>query len=68
MSEVILDASALLALLNDEPGAGKVAEVLAEARMSSVNLACRNCRSRRRSCAHRRAATGDHSVSGPVAR
>ena len=39
MSEVILDASALLALLNDEPGAGKVAEVLAEARMSSVNLA-----------------------------
>lgn len=39
MSEVILDASALLALLNDEPGAAKVAEVLGEARMSSVNLA-----------------------------
>ena len=39
MSEVILDASALLALLNDEPGATKVAEVLGEARMSSVNLA-----------------------------
>ena len=39
MSEVVLDASALLALLNDEPGAAKVAEVLAEARMSSVNLA-----------------------------
>lgn len=39
MSEVILDASALLALLNDEPGAAKVAEVLAGARMSSVNLA-----------------------------
>ena len=39
MSEVVLDASALLALLNDEPGATKVAEVLGEARMSSVNLA-----------------------------
>ena len=39
MSEVVLDASALLALLNDEPGAAKVAEVLAEARMLSVNLA-----------------------------
>ena len=39
MSEVVLDASALLALLNNEPGAAKVAEALAEARMSSVNLA-----------------------------
>ncbi|MDE2563015.1 MAG: type II toxin-antitoxin system VapC family toxin [Sphingomonadales bacterium] len=39
MSEVVLDASALLALLNDEPGAAKVAEVLGGARMSSVNLA-----------------------------
>ena len=39
MSEVVLDASALLALLNDEPGAAKVAEVLVDARMSSVNLA-----------------------------
>jgi PIN domain nuclease of toxin-antitoxin system len=39
MSEVVLDASALLALLNNEPGAAKVAEVLGEARMSSVNLA-----------------------------
>jgi PIN domain nuclease of toxin-antitoxin system len=39
MSEVVLDASALLALLNDEPGAAKVAEVLGEARMSSINLA-----------------------------
>ncbi len=39
MTKVVLDASALLALLNDEPGAAKVAEVLAEARMSSVNLA-----------------------------
>ena len=39
MSEVVLDASALLALLNDEPGAAKVAEILGDARMSSVNLA-----------------------------
>lgn len=39
MTEVVLDASALLALLNDEAGAVKVAEVLAGARMSSVNLA-----------------------------
>jgi len=39
MSEVVLDASALLALLNDEPGAAKVAEVLAEARISAVNFA-----------------------------
>lgn len=39
MSDIVLDASALLALLNDEPGAAKVAEALAGARMSSVNLA-----------------------------
>lgn len=39
MSEVVIDASALLALLRDEPGAAKVAQVLAEARMSSVNYA-----------------------------
>jgi len=39
MSEVVLDASALLALLHDEPGAAKVAEVLARARISAVNLA-----------------------------
>ena len=39
MSEVVLDASALLALLHQEPGAAKVAEVLAQARMCSVNLA-----------------------------
>ena len=38
MSEVVLDASALLALLLDEPGAAKVAEVLGSARMSSVNF------------------------------
>ena len=39
MSQVVLDASALLALLRDEPGAGKVAETIADARMSSVNFA-----------------------------
>jgi PIN domain nuclease of toxin-antitoxin system len=39
MSEVVLDASALLALLRDEPGAAKVAEHIAEARISSVNYA-----------------------------
>lgn len=39
MSEVVLDASALLALLRDEAGAAKVAEHIAEARMSSVNYA-----------------------------
>lgn len=39
MSEVVLDASALIALLRDEPGAAKVAARLAEARMSSVNYA-----------------------------
>jgi ribonuclease VapC len=39
MSEVVLDASALLALLHDEPGAAKVAEVLARARICAVNLA-----------------------------
>lgn len=39
MSEVVLDASALLALLRDEPGAGKVAEAIADSRMCSVNYA-----------------------------
>lgn len=39
MSEVVLDASALLALLRDEPGADKVAGVIADSRMSSVNFA-----------------------------
>lgn len=39
MSLMALDASALLALLLDEPGAPKVAEHIAEARMSSVNYA-----------------------------
>lgn len=39
MSAVVLDASALLALLLGEPGATEVAEVIAEARMSSINYA-----------------------------
>ena len=39
MSKVVLDASALLALLRDEPGADKVADAIADARMSSVNFA-----------------------------
>jgi ribonuclease VapC len=36
---VVLDASALLALLKDEAGATKVAEVIDSARISAVNLA-----------------------------
>jgi PIN domain nuclease of toxin-antitoxin system len=39
MSGIILDASALLALLKDEPGGSKVAEGLAVARISAVNYA-----------------------------
>ncbi len=39
MNDVVLDASALLALLEEEPGAAKVAEVLADARMSAVTFA-----------------------------
>ena len=39
MTAVVLDASALLALLKDEPGASKVAEVLATSRISAVNVA-----------------------------
>ena len=39
MSEFVLDASALLALLKEEPGCAKVLEALAEARISVVNLA-----------------------------
>ena len=38
MASVVLDASAVLALLNDEPGAGDVAAALPEAVLSSVNL------------------------------
>ncbi|WP_374413551.1 type II toxin-antitoxin system VapC family toxin [Novosphingobium colocasiae] len=39
MSAVVLDASALLVLLHDEPGADVVAAALTDARMSSVNYA-----------------------------
>lgn len=38
MPEVVLDASALLALLNAEPGAKLVAEALPEAAVSAVNF------------------------------
>jgi ribonuclease VapC len=39
MTEVVLDASALLAFLRNEPGAEKVAEVLDRCCISAVNLA-----------------------------
>lgn len=39
MSKVVLDASALLALLNNEKGADLVRELLPEAVISTVNLA-----------------------------
>ena len=39
MSDIVLDASALLAMLNDEPGGGKVAQVIASSRISTVNYA-----------------------------
>ena len=39
MSTVVLDASALLALLRGEPGAKKVESALGDARMSVVNMA-----------------------------
>lgn len=38
MSEAVLDASAVLAILNDEPGAEEVAAVLKSAAVSAVNL------------------------------
>ncbi len=38
MSRVVLDASALLATLNDETGADRVAQALPDAVMSAVNL------------------------------
>ena len=38
MTSVILDASALLALLKGEPGGAKVASVIADAAISVVNL------------------------------
>lgn len=39
MSDVVLDASAVLALLRGEPGAAKVADVLADARIGVFNFA-----------------------------
>lgn len=39
MNETVLDATAVLALLNDEPGAAKVASLLPQAVISTVNLA-----------------------------
>ena len=39
MSRVVLDASALVALLRREPGLARVAKVLGRSVMSSVNLA-----------------------------
>ncbi len=39
MNEIVLDASALLALLNNEKGADLVQEALPEAVISTVNLA-----------------------------
>lgn len=38
MSEVVLDASALLALLNREPGHEEVARVIPDAAISAVNI------------------------------
>jgi PIN domain nuclease of toxin-antitoxin system len=39
VSEAVLDSSALLALLFDEPGADRVAAVLPDAVVSAINLA-----------------------------
>ena len=39
MAEAVLDASALIAFLRREPGAEKVADVLARSCISAVNLA-----------------------------
>lgn len=39
MSDAVLDASALIALIKEEAGADKVAEVLNGARLCAVNLA-----------------------------
>ncbi len=38
MSKYVLDASALLALLNNEPGAQRVGHILSESVMSAVNV------------------------------
>jgi len=39
MSDIILDASALIAMLNEESGGAKVAGAIATARISAVNYA-----------------------------
>lgn len=39
MSEMVIDSSALLASIYNEPGGDKVAKMLAGAKMSSVNVA-----------------------------
>lgn len=39
MSEFVLDASALLAMLNEEPGGTKVADNIASARIGVINYA-----------------------------
>ena len=39
MSDFVLDASALMAMLREEPGATKVADAIADARMSVFNYA-----------------------------
>ena len=39
MKDLVLDASALLAMLNEEPGGARVADVIASARISAVNYA-----------------------------
>ena len=39
MSEAVLDSSAILAVINAEPGAARVIEVIREAAVSTVNFA-----------------------------
>ncbi|RSU79003.1 VapC toxin family PIN domain ribonuclease [Sphingomonas sp. S-NIH.Pt3_0716] len=39
MSDLVLDASALIAMLNEEPGGARVADVIASSRISTVNYA-----------------------------
>jgi PIN domain nuclease of toxin-antitoxin system len=39
MTDIVLDASALIAMIKQEKGAAKVAKVIASARMSAVNYA-----------------------------
>ena len=39
MTSVVLDASALLGMIKNEPGGDRVAEVMIEARISAVNYA-----------------------------